>query len=108
MRVFVLRGFLSKYVEELELSPGWHRLPNGVIVYSDPIAIRLADARQSVDGEWKSRMTLLKDKDGMWRQLELRQSWRQSLQEDHRGPKPTEDLEFLLPKSPQRLLGTGC
>ena len=70
MRVCVLRGFLSKYVEELELSLGWHRLPNGVIVYSDPVAIRLVDARQSVDGEWKSRMTLMKDKDGMWRQLE--------------------------------------
>ena len=53
MRVYVLRGFLSKYVEELELSPGWHRLPNGVIAYSDPVAIRLADARQSVDGEWR-------------------------------------------------------
>ena len=62
-RVYVLRGFLSKYVEELELPPG-------VIVYSDPVAIRLADARQSVDGEWKARMTLMKDKDGMWRQLE--------------------------------------
>ena len=54
VRVFALRGYLSKYAEELELSPGWHRLPNGVIVYSDPVAIRLADARQSVDGEWKS------------------------------------------------------
>ena len=70
VRVFALRGYLSKYAEELELSPGWHRLPNGVIVYSDPVAIRLADARQSVDGEWKSRMTLMKDKGGVWRQLE--------------------------------------
>lgn len=70
MRINVLRAYLSKNVEELELTPQWHRLPNRVIAYSDPVAIRLADARQSVDGDWKARLTLMKDKDGVWRQLQ--------------------------------------
>ena len=42
-RVQVLQGYLSKYVQELEMTPGWHRLPNGVAVYSDPVATQLVD-----------------------------------------------------------------
>ena len=47
-RIFALTGFVSKYVQELEMAPGWCRLPNGVVVYSDPIALRLADPKDSV------------------------------------------------------------
>ena len=28
-RVLALQGYLSKYVQEMEMTPGWHRLPNG-------------------------------------------------------------------------------
>ena len=61
---------MSKYVQELEMAPGWHRLPNGVVVYSDPIALRLADPKDSVEKAYKSRMTLAKEKNGQWTQLE--------------------------------------
>ena len=30
-RVFALMGYLSKYVKALEMTPGWHRLPSGVL-----------------------------------------------------------------------------
>lgn len=36
--VMALRGTFSKYIEELEMAPDWHRLPNGIVAYSDPIA----------------------------------------------------------------------
>ena len=35
-RVLALRGTLSRYVKEMEMEPGWHRLLNGVVAYSDP------------------------------------------------------------------------
>ena len=68
--VFALRGYLSKYVKVLESTPGWHRLPNGISVYSDPVATTLLDPRQSVEGDFKGRLTLMKEKDGMWSQIE--------------------------------------
>ena len=37
-RICALRGFLSRELGELERSPGWHVLPNGVAVYSQQIA----------------------------------------------------------------------
>ena len=69
-RIFALTGFVSKYVQELEMAPGWHRLPNAVVVYSDPIALRLADPKDSIEKAYKSRMTLVKQKNGQWAQLE--------------------------------------
>ena len=70
LRVLALRGFLSGYLKELELTPGWHRLPNGVAAYCDPVATRLLDPSQSIEGDMKGRLTLIKEKDGFWRQLE--------------------------------------
>ena len=70
MRIMALRGTLSRYVKEMEMEPGWHQLPNGVVAYSDPVATRLLDPRGQVEDAWKARMTLIKDKDDMWTQLE--------------------------------------
>ena len=70
LRVVALRGFLSGYLKELELTPGWHRLPNGVAAYCDPVATRLLDPSQSIEGDMKSRLTFIKENDSYWRQLE--------------------------------------
>ena len=69
-RVLALRGTPSKHIQDLEMAPGWHRLPNGIVAYSDPIAISLADPRGQIEDKWKARLTLVKDNDGMWTQLE--------------------------------------
>ena len=58
-RVLALRG--------LELAPGWHRLANGIVAYSDPVAMALTDPRGQIEEAWKARMTLVKDSDGSWR-----------------------------------------
>ena len=68
--VLALRGSLSRYVKELELAPGWRRLANGIAAYSDPVATALVDPRGQIEETWKSRMTLVKDGDGLWTQLE--------------------------------------
>ena len=65
-RVMMLRGTLSKYVEELEMAPGWRRLPNGIVAYSDPVAVAMTDPRGQIEEHWRARMTLVKDADGMW------------------------------------------
>ena len=70
LEVNVLRGYLSKYLKDLEMSPGWHRLPNGVAVFSDPVASILLDPRQSIESDMRGRLTMLKEKDGTWRQVE--------------------------------------
>ena len=57
----------------LERIPGWHVLPNGVVVvYSNPHARFFHDASDSFGPEWSCRMTLLKvkDGDGLWEQVE--------------------------------------
>ena len=46
--------------KNFEMAPGWHRLPNGVVVYSDPIALRLADPKDSIEGAYKSKNDLSK------------------------------------------------
>ena len=66
----VLQGYLSKYVQEMEMTPGWHRLPNGVAVYSDPVATQLIDPSGSIEKDYKARLTLVKGKEGLWRKLE--------------------------------------
>ena len=70
VRVFALTGYLSRYVKDLEVTPGWHRLPNGVAVYSDPVAMKMIDPSDSTEKMYKARMTMVKGKDGMWTQLE--------------------------------------
>ena len=69
-RVLALQGSLSRYVKDLEVQPGWHQLPNGIVAYSDPVAMTLADPRGQIEETWKSRMTLLKEKNGLWTQVE--------------------------------------
>ena len=69
-RIMALRGRLSRYVKDLEMQPGWHQLPNGIVAYSDPVAMSLTDPRGQIESTWKSRMTLVKENDGMWSQLE--------------------------------------
>lgn len=72
-RILALAGYLSKYVQGLELAPGWHRLPNGVAVYnvySDPVACQLLDPKGSIEKIYKARMTLVKNDDGAWVQVE--------------------------------------
>ena len=69
-RILALAGYLSKYVQGLELAPGWHRLPNGVAVYSDPVACHLLDPKGSIEKIYKARMTLVKNDDGTWTQVE--------------------------------------
>ena len=62
-RAQALQGYLSKYVKELEMTPGWHRLPNGVAVYSDPVATQLVDPSSSIEKDYKARMALVKGKE---------------------------------------------
>ena len=50
-RVMALRGTPSKHIQDLEMAPGWHRLPNGIVAYSDPIATTLADPRGQMEGQ---------------------------------------------------------
>ena len=69
LHVCMLKGYPSKYVQELEKAQGWHRLPNGVSAYSDPVATHFMDLTYSIEGDMKGRVTLMKDKDGMWRQV---------------------------------------
>ena len=65
----VLQGYLSKYVQEMEMTPGWHRLPNGVAVYSDPVATQLIDPSGSTEKDYQARLTLVKGKERLWTQL---------------------------------------
>ena len=69
-RVFALSGYLSKYVKSLEMTPGWHRLPNGVLVYSDTVASHMTNPAGSIEKSYKARLTLVKNKDDTWTQLE--------------------------------------
>ena len=68
-RVLALQGYLSKYVQEMEMTPGWHRLPNGVAVYSDPVATQLIDPSGSTEKDYQARLTLVKGKERLWTQL---------------------------------------
>ena len=64
-RVMALRGSLSRYVKDLEMQPGWHQLPNGIVAYSDPVAMSLTDPRGQIEST-----SLVKENDGMWSQVE--------------------------------------
>ena len=69
-RVLALQGCWSKYVQEMEMNPGWHRLPNRVAVYSDPVATQLIDPSGSIEKDYKARLALVKGKEGLGTQLE--------------------------------------
>eukprot|EP00913_Durusdinium_trenchii_P014129 g13262.t1 len=65
-----LYGFISRELALLERMPGWHALPNGIVVHSSPQATHFLDPSLSFGPEWCGRMTLLKKKDnsGAWEQ----------------------------------------
>ena len=92
MRVQALQGYLSKYVQGLEMTPGWHRLPNGVAVYSDPVATQLVDPAGSVEKHYKARLT----RDGIWTQLEKTADYSQL------GPQAFRKISVMT--EPQRTL----
>ena len=95
LRVMALKGYLSRELALLEGLPGWHVLPNGVVVYSDPQATHLLDASGSFGREWCSRMTLVKieDSGGMWEQVESVANYRE-------GVLPYRPLPGGGPKKP--------
>ena len=102
-RIQVLQGYLSKYVQELEMTPGWHRLPNGVAVYSDPVATQLVDPSGSIEKIYKvARMTLVKGKDGLWEQLEKTEDYNQlgskALRKISLATEPQRTLSFFSPE----------
>ena len=95
MRVLALQGFVSRELEQLSLSPGWHVLPNGVAAYSDPVALNFMDPRGNFDVEWPARMTLMKVHDGTghWVQVENTKDYRAT--DDNPYRKLTADNQPL-------------
>ena len=67
-----LRGYISRELSLLEKVPGWHALPNGIVVHSNPTAARFLDPCDCFGKEWRSRLTLLKvlRGEGLWEQVE--------------------------------------
>ncbi|CAK8994567.1 unnamed protein product, partial [Durusdinium trenchii] len=89
-----LRGFISRELAMLESVPGWHILPNGIMVHSNPNAMHFHDPRSAFGDEWTSRMTLIKDRKGsQWQQVESLVDYRSS-------PAPFQ----LLPQGPRKIL----
>ena len=89
-----LRGFISRELAMLESVPGWHILPNGIMVHSNPNAVYFHDPRSVFGDEWTSRMTLIKDrKESQWQQVESLVDYRSS-------PAPFQ----LLPQGPRKIL----
>ena len=67
-----LHGYISRELGLLERLPGWHALPNGIVVHSKPMASHFHDPSSSFGDEWCGRLTLAKMTDGsdQWEQLE--------------------------------------
>ena len=101
-RIRILKGYLSRELAMLESIPGWHVLPNGIVVHFNPTATHLLDATANFGPEWTSRMTLVKieDSGGQWEQLESEESYRdienpfRPLSENGRSKKA---LTFVAP-----------
>ena len=105
-RICALRGFLSRELGELERSPGWHVLPNGVVVYSDSVALNFLDPRNNFDVEWPSRMTLMKlnNGSGQWEQVENVEDYRNTEQPYRKltpESQPQRTLTFVAPRQLQ-------
>ncbi|CAK9062295.1 unnamed protein product [Durusdinium trenchii] len=67
-----LHAYISRELGLLERLPGWHALPNGIVVHSKPMASHFHDPSSSFGDEWCGRLTLAKMTDGsdQWEQLE--------------------------------------
>ena len=63
LRVCVLEGYLGKELKSIEKSPGWHRLPNGVLAHSDAVAYKFLSPKGMVGMHWKCRLTFMKKQD---------------------------------------------
>ena len=103
LHVFALKGYISSELMKLEVIPGWHVLPNGVVVYSDPVAQNYLDPRDNYNEEWKARMTLMKlpGQEGIWQQIENCPDFR-TLENPYEKLVPSQDaqrtLTFLAPR----------
>ena len=103
LRICILKGYISRELVQLETLPGWHVLPNGVVVHSDPVAVNFLDPSGNYGPEWPARMTLMKsrDADGQWIQLENSYDYR-ALAEPYRRLTPGDGaqrtLTFISPR----------
>ena len=94
VEVCALEGFLGASFKELEKTPGWHVLPNGLAAYSDPVATQLLDPSGTF--EWKARMTFMKTKDGKWMQVENVSDYTELGNMAFRRFGPTEDPQRTI------------
>ena len=95
-----LQGFISREVGLLEKVPGWHALPNGIVVHSSPQATHFLDPSMSFGPEWCGRMTLVKKKDnsGAWEQIESLAAYRDTPLPFRALPAgPRSALTFVAP-----------
>ncbi|CAK9042426.1 unnamed protein product, partial [Durusdinium trenchii] len=95
-----LYGFISRELALLEKMPGWHALPNGIVVHSSPQATHFVDPSLSFGPEWCGRMTLLKKKDnsGAWEQVESLANYADTplpYRPLPGGPRPSEPVPLL-------------
>ena len=95
-----LHGYISRELALLEKVPGWHALPNGIVVHSSPQATHFLDPSLSFGDEWCARLTLLKKKDnsGLWEQIESLAVYRDTplpFRPIPGGPRPA--LTFVAP-----------
>ena len=93
-------GYISRELALLEKVPGWHALPNGIVVHSSPQATHFLDPSMSFGDEWCARLTLLKKKDnsGLWEQIESLAVYRDTplpFRAIPGGPRPA--LTFVAP-----------
>ncbi|CAK9026497.1 unnamed protein product [Durusdinium trenchii] len=94
------QGYISRELALLEKVPGWHALPNGIVVHSSPQATHFLDPSMSFGDEWCARLTLLKKKDnsGLWEQIESLAVYRDTplpFRAIPGGPRPA--LTFVAP-----------
>ena len=113
MRVLALQGFVSRELEQLSPSPGWHVLPNGVAAYSDPVALNFMDPRGNFDVEWPARLTLMKvhDGPGHWVQVENTKDYRATDNPYRRltaGYQPQRTLTFVATAKLQDYFVSGA
>ncbi|CAK9065018.1 unnamed protein product, partial [Durusdinium trenchii] len=95
-----LHGFISRELGLLEKVPGWHALPNGIVVHSSLQATHFLDPSMSFGPEWCGRMTLVKKKDnsGAWEQIESLAAYKDSPLPFRALPAgPRSALTFVAP-----------
>lgn len=78
--------------------PGWHRLPNGVAVYSDAAADKYLNPEGMIIEKWNKRMTLMKKpgQEGIWTQIENTKDFKEQGDQAFRYPVPSWDPQRTL------------